>query len=76
MKIKKKQLIIDDARAKEPVTNENLCGGRHSNCKYIVDHNQNLVALDRRRDKEICNLFIFFEQKRKSCKSHIERLLK
>ena len=42
----KKQMIFEDARAKEPVINEYFCRGRHNNYNMIY-LNQNLFSLDR-----------------------------
>ena len=61
----KKLMIFDDVRAKEPVTNEYFCRGRHINCNMIC-LNQNLFSLDRQSVRENCNyLFILFEQRGK-----------
>ena len=60
----KKLVIFDDVRAKEPVINEYFCRGRHNNCNMIY-LNQNLFTIDRQSVREICNLFILFEQRGK-----------
>ena len=57
-------MILDEARAKEPVINEYFCTGRHKKCNMIY-LNQNLFTIDRQSVRENCNLFIFFEQKGK-----------
>ena len=60
----KKLMIFDDVRAKEPVINEYFGRGRHNNCNMIY-LNQNLFSLDSQSVREICKLFILFEQRGK-----------
>ena len=55
-------MIFDDVRAKKPVIKEYFCRGRHNNCNMIY-LNQNLFTIDRQNVREICYLFILFEQR-------------
>ena len=57
-------MIFDDVRAKEPVTIEYFCRGRHNNCIMIYP-NKNLFTIDRQSVRENCNLFTLFEQRGK-----------
>ena len=60
-----KLIICDDIWGKEPVINEYFCRGRHGNCNMIY-LKQNIFAADRQNVMENCNLFIFFEQRRRA----------
>ena len=55
-------MIFDDVGGKEPIINECFCRGRHSNCNMIY-LNQKIFSADRKKVREIFNLFIFIEQR-------------
>ena len=58
----KKLKIFDDVGGKEPVINEYICRGRHSNYNMMYLE-QNTFSADRQNVRENCNLFIIFEQR-------------